>query len=192
MSEEPKPQIKKPVITPPSAAAPPLRKNLETPPKKKETLEEAFAKEEDTGPASGVPLKNRVIGFLIDCVFAIGLSVVLGVLPDFLGRILGYVPLLYLIFRDTLPFLNGRSIGKSLMQYQAVKEDGSSLAGDWKTGVLRNGAFLFPLMPFIELAILLKKEDGPEQGIRLGDEWAKTHVVSTAPPPKSETETEDS
>jgi hypothetical protein len=32
-------------------------------------------------------------------------------------------------------------------------------------------------MPLVELFVLLTREDKPERGRRLGDEWAKTKVI---------------
>ena len=63
---------------------------------------------------------------------------------------------------------SGQSIGKKVMKYKAVKEDGSSLAGDFGASAMRNITLFIPLLDAILVLI-----DKP----RLGDNIAKTKVV---------------
>jgi hypothetical protein len=80
------------------------------------------------------------------------------------------------------------------MKIQTVTLDGKSLVGNWEAALIRNGVLIIPLFPLVELFILLTREDKPERGRRLGDEWAKTKVIieekpepvdsdDSAPPP---------
>lgn len=83
-----------------------------------------------------------------------------------------------MLVRDSLPFLEGQSIGKKVMKTKAVKEDGSSLSGDWVTGATRNILMAVPLAPVVEGFIILTRSGNKEAGLRLGDDWAKTKVIS--------------
>lgn len=109
---------------------------------------------------------NRIVAYLIDCLVMI---------PVFLIPILGlFVGVAYYITRDSLPFLDGQSIGKKAMGLRAVTEDGQPLTNNWGPGIIRNIVLLIPFFPLIELIILLTND----KGLRLGDQWAKTKVVS--------------
>ncbi|MCO6163583.1 RDD family protein [Flavobacterium sp. NRK F7] len=79
----------------------------------------------------------------------------------------GLVYLAYLLLRDAL--FGGQSIGKKVMKYKAVKEDGTSLDGDFMSSLIRNITLLIPLVDAILVLI-----DKP----RLGDTIAKTKVVN--------------
>lgn len=109
---------------------------------------------------------NRIVAYLIDCLVMI---------PVFLIPILGlFIGVAYYITRDCLPFLDGQSIGKKAMGLRAVTEDGRPLTNNWGPGIIRNIVLLIPFFPLIELIVLLTNVDG----LRLGDQWAKTKVVS--------------
>jgi uncharacterized RDD family membrane protein YckC len=73
----------------------------------------------------------------------------------------------YILLRDAL--FGGQSIGKKAMKYIAVKEDGSSLAGDFASSALRNVTLFIPL-----LDVIFVITDKP----RLGDTLAKTKVIN--------------
>ena len=60
------------------------------------------------------------------------------------------------------------------MGLRAVTEDGQPLTNNWGPGIIRNIVLLIPFFPLIELIILLTND----KGLRLGDQWAKTKVVS--------------
>ena len=125
------------------------------------------------------PFNTRVIAAVIDCVLAFGLQIATWVvLPGFFGASLPWlVGLAYLVTRDSLPFLGGQSVGKKAMHLKAVTLDDQSLAGNWEPGLIRNGVLAIPLFVLVELFILISREDKPEHGRRLGDEWAKTKVI---------------
>ena len=143
--------------------------------------------EGETGIGEGargpvVSLGTRVGAVLIDLVIAFGLYVaVVKVMPGFLESVGYMVGAAYLVLRDGLPFLNGQSVGKTAMKIRAVTLDGKSLAGNWQPAVVRNVVLLIPLFPFVELIVLLTREDKADQGVRLGDEWARTRVVPVVP-----------
>ena len=125
-----------------------------------------------------VPFNTRITAAVIDMVVAIGLSIGLTLLlPAFAHKIAYLASFAYLITRDSLPFLGGQSIGKKAMKIKAVTLEGKSLVGNWETAVIRNVALIIPLFGFVELFILLSREEKPERGRRLGDEWAKTKVI---------------
>jgi uncharacterized RDD family membrane protein YckC len=100
------------------------------------------------------------------------------------GRITGglafAVQVAYLLTRDSLPFLDGQSIGKKALNLRAVTEDGKSLSGNWNTGIVRNISMAVPFLPLVELIIMLVNSGKPGGLRRLGDQWAKTKVVTTA------------
>jgi uncharacterized RDD family membrane protein YckC len=81
----------------------------------------------------------------------------------------------YGLTRDSLPFLDGQSIGKKAMGLRAVTEDGQPLTNNWGPGIIRNIVLWIPLFPLIELIVLLTND----KGLRLGDQWAKTKVISS-------------
>ena len=111
-------------------------------------------------------------------------DVIISNLPflGFVSFLASPVYLAFILMRDGLPFLNGQSPGKSAMKIKAVTTDGQSLAGNWQPALVRNAVLLIPLFGLVELVVLLTREDKPEQGIRLGDEWGKTRVVFANPP----------
>jgi len=115
--------------------------------------------------------------------FALGLSITVWVLlPGTFGISLPcLVGLAYLVTRDSLPILGGQSIGKKAMHLRALTLDGESLVGNWRPGLLRNVTVAILPFALVELFILLTREDKPEHGRRLGDEWASTKVIVAQP-----------
>lgn len=82
---------------------------------------------------------------------------------------------IYLLSRDGIPFLDGQSIGKKVLDLQAVDYKGDPLTNNWRPVVLRNVFLLvFPFFPTIELLVLLSHTDGR----RIGDQIANTRVVN--------------
>ena len=129
------------------------------------------------------PFNTRATAAVIDCVVSIGITMTLSLLlPGFASKLAWLTGSAYLIVRDSLPFLGGQSIGKKAMKIKAVTLDEKSLSGNWEAAVLRNLILVIPLMGLVEIFILLTREDKPERGRRLGDEWAKTKVI-IAPEP---------
>ena len=131
------------------------------------------------------PFNTRVIAAVIDLVLAGGLCIAAWmVLPGFCGASMPWlVGLAYLVTRDSLPMLGGQSVGKKAMHLKAVTLDDESLAGNWQPGLIRNAVLVIPLFVFVELFILLTREDKPAHGRRLGDEWANTKVIVVTPIP---------
>lgn len=80
----------------------------------------------------------------------------------------------YFLTRDSLPFLDGQSVGKKAMGLRAVTEDGQPLTNNWGPSVIRNIVLYIPLFILVEIVILFTNE----KGLRLGDQWAKTKVIS--------------
>jgi len=183
----PAPSLQPPPATPPREAPPPFFPPPDSPPLEetpKLKIRVTHEPDIDHSPHGALaPFNTRAIAAVIDCVLAFGLSLAAWmIVPGFFGSSLPMlVGLAYLVTRDSLPFLGGQSVGKKAMNLQAVTLDGNSLAGNWESGLIRNAALAIPLFAFVELFILLTREDKPEHGRRLGDEWAKTKVVVVKP-----------
>lgn len=109
---------------------------------------------------------NRILAYLIDALIGGALSFI-----PYVGWI-GTV--VYFLTRDALPFLDGQSVGKKAMNIRAVTESGEPLTNNWSPALIRNVVLLIPLFPLIELIVLLTNDKKQ----RLGDQWAKTRVVS--------------
>jgi uncharacterized RDD family membrane protein YckC len=151
------------------------------------------AEDEDSPMHGLVPFNTRITAAVIDLVVSVGLSIGLTLLlPGFAHKIAYIASLGYLITRDSLPFLGGQSIGKKAMKIKVVSLEGKSLVGNWETAIIRNGVLLIPLFAFVELFILLTREDKRERGRRLGDEWAKTQVIFDEKPLVPEGDVRDS
>jgi uncharacterized RDD family membrane protein YckC len=135
--------------------------------------------EEDEPPSDTAPFNTRGIAAVIDLFMAIGLQIALSMLlPAILGRFIWAVGVAYILTRDSLPFLGGQSVGKKAMHLKVVTLDGKPLTGNWEPGLIRNAVLCLPFIgPALELFILLTREGKPDQGRRLGDEWAKTKVI---------------
>lgn len=122
-------------------------------------------------------LVKRFLGVFID-------GAVAGVVAYLLGAMTGSMVLQYLTWglimltRDSLPIFDGQSLGKKVMKIKAVKEDGSSLSGDWVTGAMRNLLLAIPVVGLVECLIILTRSGNAEEGLRLGDDWAKTKVIA--------------
>ena len=109
---------------------------------------------------------TRIVAYLIDIVLVILMSLV---------PIAGWIAaIVYVITRDALPFLDGQSIGKKAMGLRAVSEDGQALTNNWGPSIIRNIVLFIPFFALVELFVLLSNE----KGLRLGDQWAKTKVIS--------------
>jgi uncharacterized RDD family membrane protein YckC len=196
----------KPVIPPPGLAKPPPPppSPLESlpkptpPPSQEVPVENTAARvnlrgsrvEADVESSANRPVlfNTRISAAIIDLLVAVGVNIGLVlILPGFAARLGWVVGIAYLLARDSLPFLGGQSVGKKAMGIRAVTTlDGKPLTGNWEAGLIRNGVLIIPLFPLIELFILLSREDKPERGLRLGDEWAKTRVIIEPKPPVPE------
>ena len=121
---------------------------------------------------------NRFIAKLIDLLMVIA--------ADEIAPPVGFLSgLAYILIADG--FAGGKSIGKRLVGLQTMRVDGRATAG-FRESIIRNlplgGAQIAYAVPYIgwivALAILAFESFliiGNEQGRRLGDEVAKTHVL---------------
>jgi uncharacterized RDD family membrane protein YckC len=133
----------------------------------------------DEGEPGGIaPVNTRIIAAVIDVLVASGIYWMAAmILPDLVARLSWVLWAGYLVTRDSLPFLKGQSIGKMAMKLKVEKQGGGDITGDWRAAVVRNIALIIPLFAVVEAIVLFTREDKPEKGLRLGDEWAKTKVV---------------
>ncbi|MBP6183850.1 MAG: RDD family protein [Saprospiraceae bacterium] len=111
---------------------------------------------------------NRILAYIIDMLIVVGVS--------FIPRIGWMLALAYVATRDALPFLEGQSIGKKAMKLRAVTMEGAPLTNNWNAGLVRNIVLLIPFFPLVELIVFFTNPDR----LRLGDQWAKTRVISVA------------
>lgn len=178
----PTPSLQPPPITPPPVPSPEeaRRINLKVAP---EEVDEA------TLNGAAAPFNTRFLAALIDVFLTIGLQLAAAmILPSFAsGKIAWLIGIAYLLTRDCLPFLGGQSVGKKAMGLKALTSDGRTLMGNWQPGLIRNAVLLIPLFMFIEIFILITREDKAQRGLRLGDEWAGTKVVIHRPEPPATT-----
>ncbi|MEZ0538181.1 RDD family protein [Fibrella arboris] len=115
----------------------------------------------------------RFVALFIDSIVAYVPMIVLGIVSSKLAT-LGYLAALaYLLTRDSLPFLNGQSVGKKLMGIKVIREDtGAGIMGDYGTGVVRAIPQMIPLLNLVDALVIFR-----DSTKRFGDEWAKTIVV---------------
>ncbi|WP_435892446.1 RDD family protein [Oceaniferula spumae] len=136
-----------------------------------------------TAIAGQASIGQRAGAYLIDVAVVIAINVVLsftiGMMSSTLASLASFaVGIGYMVTRDSLPFLDGQSIGKRLIGLRAVTADGQSLSNNWNPGLIRNAILVVPLMPLVELIILFTKQEAPEGLLRLGDQWAGTKVIT--------------
>lgn len=112
---------------------------------------------------------------------ALFIDSIVGYVPMFLLSLISYrlttigylIALAYFLTRDSLPFLNGQSVGKKLMGIKVIKEDtGASIMGDYGTGVVRAIPQFIPLLNVVDALVIFR-----DTTKRFGDDWAKTIVV---------------
>lgn len=139
-------------------------------------------------PADGLaPFNPRVVAVIIDSLVGLGVTLAcIWILPGLLEWIGQLAGLAYFVTRDSLPFLGGQSVGKKAMKLKVTTLEGVSLVGNWNASLIRNGILLIPFVALVELYILLTRENGPDRGRRLGDEWAKTKVIVDVKPVEPE------
>ena len=119
-------------------------------------------------------LGKRIGAALIDFLIAAALAFAAGMV---VSRLSYPVWIAYMLTRDSLPFLNGQSVGKKALNLRAVSETGKTLSGDWTSGLIRNIPMVIPLGALVELIVMLVNKDKPGGLRRLGDQWGKTKVV---------------
>ena len=118
---------------------------------------------------------NRFLGYFIDGIVAGVLYGIVNFIAGMTGiAMLSYLGLAlyigYILLRDAL--FGGQSIGKKVMKYKVVKEDGTSLDGDFATSATRNISLIIPVLNLVDAIFVIT--DKP----RFGDNWAKTKVVN--------------
>ena len=180
----PKPNIPKPSIPTPNLNraqnGPPISAvetgAMEAPiPKPQPELEEESASIE----YSETLLPQRLLAGVIDSLVAAGLILLINIpLPDSLAMVSNGIAIVYLLIKDSIPFLNGQSIGKKIMKLQAVTTDGQPLTSTPLTGIKRNISSAILPLAFVELLILHSREKAENAGLRLGDDFASTKVIS--------------
>lgn len=122
--------------------------------------------------AEEASLGQRIGATLIDMVIFLPLIII-----PLLNLLVFPATFVYLLLRDSLPFLDGQSIGKKMLKLRAVTEDGKPLTGDYSPGVLRNISAAIGILALVELIIMIANKDKPGGIRRLGDQWAKTKVI---------------
>lgn len=191
----PPPDLPKPSIPPPDLPKPPPL-DAESSSKQaagpvKIAIRQPGDSDNDSDETGAVPFNTRMIAVLIDVLISVGLYIAaVIVLPGFVERAAVLLCLGYMITRDSLPFLGGQSVGKRAMKIKVLTLEDKPITGNWEAAVVRNVLFFLPFVgPLIELFVLLTREGKPDEGRRLGDEWAKTKVVIAACPPAPDEET---
>ena len=169
------PPVKPPTTTADAAPAPEKKEEPKKTEEEEESTDEIVAESENP-QGEDADLSNRIIGGFIDAILGSALVFVATfILPDLINGLARFLWVAYMLTRDSLPFLDGQSIGKKVVGTKAVREDGTSLSGDFKTGAIRN---VWMLVSIVELIVLIVRKDKPEAGRRLGDDFAKTKVIN--------------
>lgn len=175
----PPPDLPKPSIPPPDLPKPPPIEASAPPPPVKVAIRQPGDPEPEPDDGTLAPFNTRMIAALIDVLISMGLYIAaVVVLPGFVERAAGLLSVGYLIARDSLPFLGGQSVGKRAVKLKVVTLEDQPIVGNWEVSLIRNGVLLIPFFGLVELFVLLTREGKSDQGRRLGDEWAKTKVVT--------------
>jgi uncharacterized RDD family membrane protein YckC len=174
----PPPSIPAPSIPDVGFAPPPV---MEIPEEAKKKPKEVVPDEDEVKVGDIAPFNTRIIAALIDWAVFLAVYIVVNMIPG-VPTIVAYLAgCAYTITKDSLPFLGGQSIGKKAMKLRAVTFSAEKpLTGDWQTGATRNAFLVVPILPLVEFVILLTREEKPEKGRRLGDDFAKTKVIVVA------------
>ncbi len=107
---------------------------------------------------------ERLLAGLIDMAIAAGLSL----FPQ-IGWIFG---LIYFLFKDCLPFINGQSFGRKLFNIKVVsRKTQTSLVANADKAVIRQIIFFVPVLNIVELVCFLFYPD------RLGSKWSDTEII---------------
>lgn len=172
----PPPDLPKPSIPPPDLPKPPPVTPV---PPVNVAIRKPGDPEPEPDDGTLAPFNTRIIAALIDVLISMGLYIAaVFILPGFVERAAVLLSLGYLIARDSLPFLGGQSVGKRAVKLKVVTLEDKPIVGNWEVSLIRNGGLLIPFFGLVELFVLLTREGKPDQGRRLGDEWAKTKVVT--------------
>lgn len=109
---------------------------------------------------------KRLGAALIDCILA---AIIMNVLSMALGGLLGFLSyVIAMLLRDAN---DGKSPGKMLFNLQVLTDAGTP--AQVMDSVKRNIPMVIPFVPLIELVVYFTNAENK----RLGDQFAKTHVV---------------
>jgi len=79
----------------------------------------------------------------------------------------------YILMRDSLPFLQGQSLGKHFFGLRVVQQSNlKPITRRYKTSMIRGGVMLVPGLNLYDAYIYFTT------GSRVADQWAKTLVIS--------------
>ncbi|MBR8538271.1 RDD family protein [Carboxylicivirga sediminis] len=107
---------------------------------------------------------ERLLAGVVDGSIVLGLS-----LFPRIGWLFG---LIYFLFKDSLPLLNGQSFGRRLFKIKVInKADGTGLMKSPDKALIRQIIFLVPVLNLLELYRFFTKSE------RFGDTWTDTTVV---------------
>ena len=119
----------------------------------------------------------RFIDRLLAIIVAIGLFFILNNFKDstFISIILPIlIPFSYLLFKDSLPFLKGQSIGKKLMKLKVIDAStGQGLTGKYGKTFIREIVQWIPLLNLVDFLMIF----GGYTRQRLADKWVETQVI---------------
>lgn len=109
-----------------------------------------------------------------------GKRFVAALIDGILGSIISLVPfvgwlvsLVYYFTKDSLPFLNGQSIGKKAMNIRAVKADsGEPITNNYGANIIRQISLFIPIFGIVDALMVFS-----DSKQRFGDRWANTIVV---------------
>ncbi|MFA0962144.1 RDD family protein [Roseivirga sp. BDSF3-8] len=113
------------------------------------------------GPSLLGGYSARLAATLIDVAIALMLSVI---------PLLGVA---YFLLRDALPFFDGQSVGKYVMNIRVIEESTrGSVKGNYKASILRNVPLIIPIFQFLDAFLVFSSNRK-----RLGDNWGGTVVI---------------
>ena len=116
---------------------------------------------------------QRLAAGIIDLIIMSVAASLIGFLP-YSSYFFNPLMIAYFLLRDTLPFFDGKSIGKNLIGIRVVREkDFTKITDDYATGIIRNVLFFLPIVNIIDAFMIFSQERK-----RFGDRWAKTIVVT--------------
>ncbi len=121
---------------------------------------------------------NRILAALIDGILVSVVAYILMTMSSSLQYVGSALGIVYMIIKDTLPALQGQSIGKKAMNIMVVNEDtGESIEGDYAAGAIRALPLIIPFLNFIGIIVETVMLFSDDDHRRFGDKWGKTKVI---------------
>lgn len=81
----------------------------------------------------------------------------------------------YMLLRDSLPFLNGQSLGKKVLKLRVVDQDTlEPITGKFGKSAVRTLSIFIPIVNIIDIIFIFNADKRHQ---RMGDQWAKTIVI---------------